>query len=350
MKAAIIAVNNIIYSPYIKIYSSFLDKKNIAYDVILPDRNNIDEALGEQIYRIKWDPKKGKIPNLLFFRKEALKILKRNKYDFIFVLTTMPAVLLSPHLMTKYKNRYLVDVRDYTQEHFKPYYWLECGVIKNAAMRVISSKGFENFLPKANYFLSHNLSQDYASPKKIFNKNTDGKIKIGYVGSISYIEHCKHMIELVAKDERFVFNFYGRESERREISTYIDSLGCDRIKYFGKYIPEEKEAIINSVDLLFNVYGNETPLVKYAISNKFYDSFYYKKPLLTSPDTYMSTQAGGYSFDIDFNTTSLDALYDWYKSLDGEKMVDFMNSTFGDFAKDICRFEEELGRILLQFY
>lgn len=346
MKAVIIAFNNIIYSPYIKTYSNFLDKKNICYDVILPDRNNIDEALGENLYRIKWNPKKGKISNSLFFRKEVLKILKRNKYDFIFVLTTMPAVLLSSYLIRKYKNRYLVDVRDYTQENLKPYYWIECGVIKNAAMRVISSKGFENFLPEADYFLSHNLSQDYASPKEVFDKNTDGKIRIGYVGSISYVEHCKHVIDLVAKDERFTFHFYGRESEKKEISTYIDTLGCERIKYFGKYVPQEKESIINSVDLLFNVYGNETPLVKYAISNKFYDSFFYKKPLLTSPGTYMSTQAGDYSFDIDYNTANLDALYDWYNSLDGEKMVNFMNSTFEEFAKDTYRFEEELNKIL----
>ena len=346
MKAAIIAFNNIIYSPYIKTYSDFLDKKNICYDVILPDRNNIDEDLGEKLYKIKWYSNKGKISNCLFFRKEVLKILKRNKYDFIFVLTTMPAVLLSTYLKRKYKNRYLVDVRDYTQENLKPYYWIECGVIKDAAMRVISSKGFEKFLPKYKYFLVHNLSQDFDSPASFFEKNTDGKIRIGYVGSISYIEHCKHMIDLVVKDERFVFHFYGRESERKEISSYIDTLKNDRIKYFGKYTPDEKANIINSIDLLFNVYGNETPLVKYAISNKFYDSLYYKKPLLTSPDTFMSLQSGEYSFDIDYNTANLDDLYEWYCSLDGEKMVTFMNWAFKGFDNDMLRFEEELNRIL----
>ena len=183
-------------------------------------------------------------------------------------------------------------------------------------------------------------------PIDFFYKNIDGKIRIGYVGSISYIEHCKHMIDLVAKDERFVFHFYGRESEQKEISSYIDTLKNDRIKYFGKYEPKEKANIINSIDLLFNVYGNETPLVKYAISNKFYDSFYFKKPLLTSPDTFMSIQSGEYSFDIDYNTTNLDALYEWYCSLEGEKMVAFMNSVFKDFAKDMYLFEQELNRIL----
>ena len=257
----------------------------------------------------------------------------------------MPAVLLSGVLTSRYKNRYLVDIRDYTHEKVSLYYQIESKVLKNAALRVISSYGFKNFLPELDYLMCHNTSYNFENAAKQFDKKTDGKIIIGYVGTIAYVNRCKELIELVKKDERFAFHLYGNENHGTVIKDLVSELGCDRICYFGSYMPSDKERILNSVDILFNVYGNSTPLVKYALSNKLYDSFYFKKPLLTSPDTDMSYQAGEFSFDIDSNTASLDGLFDWYNSIDSENMIAYMNKRLDEYFAEMQLFNETLGGI-----
>ena len=334
MKAAIIAFNNIKYSPYVKTYSDYLDKNNVDYDVIFPDRDGLEENLGNTTYAIKWDKSKNKFINFLKFRNAALRILKKNNYDFVFVLTTMPAVLLGGYLSRKYKGRYLVDIRDYTYEGVKPYFWLEKRAVRNSACNVISSPGFKKFLPEADYLLCHNVSPLYREGKGGDFKSDDGdKIVIGYVGSIVYKSQCLKLIKLVEKDPRFCFHLYGNEGGDSSLKDYLDSNPCDRIKMFGAYAPSEKVGIMKKINILFNAYGNGKMLLDHAISNKLYDGYYMRIPVLTSPKTLMSEELGDFSYDIDFEKdTSLDGLYEWYKNIDAEafekRSVEYLAKVF----------------------
>lgn len=318
MKVAIIAFNSLKYSPYVRTYSDWLDKRGVEYDLIYPDRADLRENLGSVTYRIGWNAGKSKIINFLKFRKEAIKLLKKNKYDFVFVLTTFPAVLLSGFLARHYRGRYLVDVRDYTYEHNGFYYRREKRALDFAAMRVISAPGFKNFLPEGDYVFCPNISDLYRTGLRNFKRNGGCSLTIGYVGTIAYPKKCKSLIDFIAKDERFRFEFFGNENGDMPVSAYVKELGCDRINCHGAYAPNEKAGIIEGVDLLFNVYGNESMIVKYALSNKLYDAMYFKKPLLVSPDTEMLREGADFAFPCDFSEGMLDRLYEWYFALDGE--------------------------------
>ena len=345
MKIAIIAFNNLKYSPYVKTYSEYLDKKKIDYNIIYPKREEIDDNLVGEHYPIKWNQTKNKFWNFLTFRREAEKILKKNKYDFVFVLTTFPSVLLASILKRHYKGRYLVDVRDYTHEDSKIYFHYEKKALKNSKVNVISSPAFESFLPAGEYLICHNMPSHYTIPKTEFNRKND-KIIIGYVGTIGYKSYCKWLIDLVNKDERFCFYFYGNEKGDKSVTTYVERLQNERVKCFGPYDPKDKAEIIESVDLLFNVYGNNSQLVKCAVSNKLYDSFYFKKPLLTSSDTIMSELAGKYSFDFDKCHEKLDEVYDWYNSIDEKSMAEYMNEKLNSYFEDMKKFDNALNSTL----
>ena len=318
MKIAIIAFNNLRISPYVNIYADFCRENNIEHEIIYPNRASIQETAQCPLVPIEWDASKNKLINFLKFRKEAIRYLKQKKPDFVIVLTTMPAVLLGGFLCCHFKERYLVDVRDYTYEHVLPYYLMEKKALKNSAMNVISSPGFRNFLPSAEYYLCQNINAGYASGKcDIARRIAEEGITIGYVGSIGYKEQCMRLIHLVEKDNRFRFYLYGDEGPDKRISIYLQSHPCDRIKTFGPYVPSEKSSIMAGVDILFNAYGCGSKLLDYALSNKLYDAFYMRIPLLTSPNTAMSEEAGAYSFDIDLeNEASLDRLYEWYRKFD----------------------------------
>ena len=116
MKVAVLGFNNVKYSPYIKAYTNLLDEHGVEYDVIIPDRNKLHEATNGHLIPIEWDGKKHKLYNVAKFVWKARKILRKEKYDFVFVLTTLPAVLLCHTLVHKYCKKYLVDIRDYTHD------------------------------------------------------------------------------------------------------------------------------------------------------------------------------------------------------------------------------------------
>lgn len=324
MKVGIIAFNNIKVCPYINPYAELLRKRDIEFDLIYANRSGDKEEYLETTYPIKWNRHTSKLINFISFSLSVRKILKKNKYDFLVILTTIPAILLFDLLLLRYSNKYVIDVRDYTYENNPIYYMVEKMVINSARIRVISSPGFRNFLPVQDYLMCHNIPPNYKDDKYMFNPAFNRKIRIGYVGMIAYKEQCKQLIDLIEKDDRFIFWFYGIEASENIIIDYIEEKNNDRIVYKGAYKPAEKLSVIENIDLLFNAYGNGNNLLDYALSNKLYDSFYTKKPLLTSSNTAMSREAGQYSFDIDYsNSNILDELFIWYQSINKKSFEEY---------------------------
>ena len=255
MKVAVIGFNNLKYSPYIKTYTDLLDKYAIDYDVIIPNRNCLSETVNGNLISIEWDAKKNKLQNFRAFSKATKKLLKSNDYSFVFVLTTLPAILLSRVLVKKYRGRYLVDIRDYTYDKAPFFKTVEAYVLKHAHTRVISSPAFKDFLPDLEYVLCHNFSHRDMEADAGFERRIN-PIRIGYVGSIAYVEECKRLIDLVKKDDRFSFFLYGNEVNGNIVSDYAKMANTPRIQCFGGYDPAEKAQIVRGVDILFNDYGN----------------------------------------------------------------------------------------------
>ena len=111
--------------------------------------------------------------------------------------------------------------------------------------------------------------------------------------------------------------------------------------------PEEKVGIMENVDILFNAYGYGNKLLDYALSNKLYDSFYMGIPLLTSPNTAMSEEAGDFSFDMDFDRDqSLDGLYEWYSHIDPKKFKEYSNRYLDQVFASQDAFYEKIRSIL----
>lgn len=348
MKVSIIAFNNLNKSPYVHVYADYCKSNGLEHEILYPNRDNLQETADCPLLPIPWNATKHKLVNFLAFRKAAIRHLNQAKPDFVIVLTTMPAVLLSRYLRRHFKGKYLVDIRDYTYEHVSFYFRLEKLAIEHAAMNVISSPGFTKFLPKAEYHLCQNIHAGYANGSGgSFQCHPEEGITIGYVGSIAYKSQCMRLIHLVEKDDRFRFHLYGNENGTQQITEYVSQHPCDRIKTFGAYKPDEKVAILKQVDILFNAYGNGNKLLDYALSNKLYDAFYMKIPLLTSPHTAMSEEAGAFSYDIDLEkANSLDGLYDWYCNIDGNAFAAYSSQYLNQVFRSQNAFYKQLGSIL----
>lgn len=328
MRVGIIAANNIRYSPYIFFYTDIMSKNSIEYELIYPDRSGLEENFDGVSHTLPWNSKMPTLLNYALYSNSVIKVIKLRKYDALIVLTGVNAAYLGLWLKRNYAKRYIVDIRDYSHENILPYFKLESMAVQNSLMNVISSAKFTEFLPKADYSVCHNVNQTEAEHADYSFCKANGIIRIGYVGALSYIDQCKRLMKLVAVDQRFSLDFYGSSVSEPILKEYAQELGCDCIRFHGAYSGSEKAAIIQSVDILFNAYGNGIPLLDYALSNKLYDSLIHKKPILTCANTYMTEMGGPLAFPIDLSTTgTLDELYDWYMRIDGHAVKMFAEET-----------------------
>lgn len=333
MRIGIIAANNIRYSPYIFFYTELLRKLNVAYEVIIPDRNRLEESFGVPLHILPWRRRLPTVVNYSIYSGSVKKILKREAYDLLVVLTGNNAAFLGPWLKKHYSKRYIIDIRDYSHEDYPPYYSREKVAIENSLLNIISSLKFTRFLPASEYYVCHNCS-DGIQIMNTFKRQED-TIRIGYVGSLSYVEQCIKMMKLVTDDPRFIFEFYGTSPVEQMMREKAKTFNCDRIIFHGGYIPEEKSTILRKVDILFNAYGNGCPLLDYALSNKLYDAYAYVKPILTSPGTYMSEMAGPLSFEMNFeNKDLMNDLYSWYMHINPEKIEIFSKNKMHEIVQE----------------
>ncbi len=345
MKIAIISPNIIKVTPYISFYYGLLVKNGHSVDVYFPERNG--KHINEQGYFgfERWDSRFN-IINYYRYRKWIKKYIK-GKYDFVICLSMQVGFLLYYSILKKFfKNNYIIDIRDYSYEEYAIFRYVERKVINTAKLCVISSPEFQTFLPKHEYLIAHNISFYQDEHYSLIKKN-DSQIIISYVGAISYFLQCKKMIDLVAKDERYCFYFYGKGPESDKVNQYINEIGCERIKYFGPFEPVNKKKIILSSDILFNAYGNEDIRLRTALSNKLYDSLYYKKPILNSEGTFMSKVLSNFSFEINFSDlTIMDKLYDWYSNLDENSFDSYCDELLNSFQNENINTKMKIVNIL----
>lgn len=325
MKICIIGAANLRYMPYMYKYTNILDQINIEYDLIYWNRNSEDEIFignGNVVeYRDKYTLKNGimhKIFPYIKYRNFILKRLKNNDYDRVIVLTTIPAILLNKILTTKYKNRYILDYRDYTYENLFLYNLVLKKVIENSSKTCISSTGFLQILPDINekYIMSHNINFMLKRNEKKPNKN---KISIGYVGFIrQYKFNCK-IINSFSQNTELELIYHGDGECEQQLKNYIEQHKFKNIKIKGKFQPEEKEGILSEISIINNIFDNDI-IMNYATSNRLYEAVFYKIPQLVNIKTYMASivQEYGIGLVIDPDNINSNEILNWYQNLNWE--------------------------------
>lgn len=353
-KVCIIAFANRMITPYMDVYTRILNENNIAYDVILWNRYGIDENIEgcKKIHSFDYtlfDTKNliKKVFPMLAYRNFVLKTLKQNNYSKLVVLSSLPGVLIEKYLLKKKQNKYIFDIRDYSYENIGWYYKKMKSVMKNSAINVISSPEFKTFLPDEETVLMHNCSFETLSDKK-FVKSKKNVLSVAFVGAIRYAEECKKFLVKIKNNPRIVFRFYGRGEDEGLLKDFCIQSKIDNVEFYGEYQPNEKERIINDNDLLFNAYGNETTEVKYALSNKYYDAMYYKKPLIVNSQTAMERCSSGTSFVVDYDGDVAQGLLEWYKNIN-EKEFDILAEKYLESAiEDNVISKKQITRFLCE--
>ncbi|NDI34880.1 glycosyltransferase family 4 protein [Chengkuizengella sediminis] len=344
-KFCFVFMGNLYLCPYI---SRYLKGNEFDYDIIYWNRDDINEKSNAQnIYSLNYslspeDSKFRKLKGYWIFKKFAERILREKDYDGVILLQTAAGVLLQSLLRRKYFKKYVLDIRDYTLEKYKLFYTIEEKVIKASNMTVISSEGYKNFLPTSEYVVLHNNRLlDVNHVLKIRSrKNNKRKIVIAFIGYVNYQDQHKKLLNLLKNDNRFELHFIGKQAER--LIPFCRENNIDNVKIEGQFPPENILNYYEDVDIIHNLYGNNTPVLDYALSNKLYFAAEFRMPILVCSGTYMEKESKeygfGYTFNMD-NSNVADDLYDYYVNIDWLKINQGCNAFLDKVKRDNVKFE-----------
>ena len=323
-KFIFINLTNFYLTPY---FSNYVNGYDIDYDVAYWDRSFLAESIQGSINTFRFTTKRysdseSKIIKLFkYFRFSsfAKKILKNNHYDGVIFLQTTIAVFLSSFLKKRYPHKYIVDIRDYSFEHFRLFRHLEKKAINNSFFSTISSIGYKKFLPPFDYVLVHNyhpISNDIKNA--FFTRNRDNKsINISFIGLIRFMDQNKKIINYFKNDCRFTLSFIGKNA--LELKEYIDKNDINNVYLYDYFDSNRTLDFYSKTDIIMNLYGNNTPLLDYAVSNKLYYSASLYMPILVCPNTFMEELSKqfklGFSLDM-ADKENINRLYEWFVGID----------------------------------
>lgn len=305
-KICFVSLVNIYLLPYLKKYTTLIGDN---YDIIYWNRHNIDEKINQNRHPYERTisenaSKLSKLFGYIGFSLFARKILKKNNYDYIVLLSTNSGMFLWGTLMRKYKRKFVLDIRDYTYENNRLFYYLEKKLIYNSNFTVISSEGFRTFLPVNDYFIAHNelnISKEVILEFRSREKGNVRQYILTYIGLIRFHEQNKKIIDVFMNDSRFLIQFIGADA--LYLDEYVKSKKATNIILIDRFEPKDTFKLLKNTDFILNLYGNKTPLLDYALSNKLYYSAKLGIPILVCPKTYMSEISNKYKFGFDVDLT-----------------------------------------------
>lgn len=329
MNILIIGFAKIKYMPYLNLYLENIDREknnvHLVYwnrDLKPEDTSKLQNITKHEFWCYQEDDvsKISKISSFIKFRKFVNSVLK-DEFDFVVVLHSLPGVLLYKELITKYKNRFIFDYRDFTYENFGVYKSIIHSLVEKSYKTFVSSDAFRRILPekKAKKILtSHNMILSEVSYKSEENSEKSEKIRIGFWGFIREEKVNVEIIRKIGNDSRFELHYYGREQNvAKKLKEYVRENAYENIFFHGEYKPEERYDFAKKTDIIHNVYAEDSMMS--AMSNKYYDGAIFKIPQILMTNSFMAKNAekSGIGFAVNpFSDSFSDDIYDYCAKFD----------------------------------
>ena len=351
MKIGIIAPANIKYTPYIQNYIQILNEQKIEHDIISWNKDGIEESV-DYVYDYKIDntDRKKMIFGYLKFTKWCKKIIIKQKYDKLIILTVAPACFLGRWLIKKYSNKYILDIRDESPFVFKMPRLFK-SICVNSTEIISSSPRFQSWIPK-KINLCHNIDL------KLLCECMDDDIKyekkdiniIVYAGMLIEGEINKEIISKFINDNNISFGFIGKETRDTQIlKKYAKENNIQNIFFEGMYKKEDIVRIYREKATFVNLWRKNTIVNQNALPNKLYDAVLAGIPVIVFAHNYAIVEyVQRYNLgiivsdiDSDFNNIIKDSI----KKFDVCKYKTGRKKFLVDVLSDMTKFNE----IVLEF-
>lgn len=350
MKVALIIPNNLWFCPYVNIYTNILQDIGVEFDIISWNRDASESLKFQYNYHIKTRNKIGLLYAYIKYALYVKRIIQQQSYDKLIVFTPQIGIFLASYLRKFYQNNYIFDYRDLSIEqafYFKPLFHI---LLKNSYINCISSPGFKQYLPKQyDYVLSHNFDinlVEEALTTTSINPVTKDVIKVLTIGGIRDYESNIQVIDALENRHLFHLAFVGKGPSASDLEKYVIAKSIKNITFTGYYQKLEEPTYIKDSTLL-NIFYPRKASHDSALSNRFYNSLIYRRPMIVTKDTtqgdYVSTHNIGIAIEncnslaeqIQYFLTNLD--FDKYNE-QCKKLLRLFIQDYNFFKKSINNF------------
>lgn len=289
MKIGLILPGSIWYAPYVRIYTRILEKLQMAYDIISWNREGDDQPEGFQ-YNVQCS--KGHSSASFFAYYGYIKYIKKTittqHYDKLIVFGPQMTCMLSPFLLLKYRHKYIIDYRDLSIEQKPGFKQLFSLMLKFSDMNVISSPGFKRCLPDRKYYISHNFNigtvLDAFNEQKNDEELPSGDIQLLTIGAIRDFSSNIEVVKALANRQGFKLRFVGKGTTAKLIKAYGEEHHINNIEFEGFYTKEDEPKYVKEATFL-NIFYPRIITHDTALSNRFYLSLIYKRPMIVTQET-----------------------------------------------------------------
>ena len=201
--------------------------------------------------------------------------------------------------MRKYNKEYIIDIRDYS-----PVYrlgickWFIDRALSHSYTNCISSVGFKSWLPKElSYVLSHNVCKELLKLEESCGFNLDSPIRILTIGLIRDFASNSEFIHALANKTSFEFAFVGEGPDTPLLKEYVKKNHVENVEFYGRYEKAEESDIVKKYGLINN-YMPDNVLSNSLVSNRFYLSVLYGKPMIVRDGSFQAFLARKYNLGI----------------------------------------------------
>lgn len=347
MKIALILPANKWFSPYLRIYTDLFERHNIQYDVLYWNRDKTeDDRLGfvsNCSLETFWGKIKSYIQYLLFINRE----IKRNKYSKLIVFSSQLSICLLPLLLKWFKSKYILDFRDLSIEQKPLLNKLYKKLLKNSFCNIVSSPGFLQYLPNdVEYTLSHNFDIELVKKSlrdSIVKPFHETVINVVTIGGIRDYESNIEVVKALSNKIDYKLEFIGKGVAANHIKDYVDKNQIKNVSFSGYYKKEDEPDLIQKATFL-NIFYPIKPSHNTALSNRFYNSLVFKRPMIVTKNTIQGDFVDKYNLGLalsDCNDLDI-KLRDYLKNNDYESFCHRANLLLERFVSDYNKFENKI--------
>jgi len=297
-------------------------------DVVEPDviSLNMDIGYGNQIRKLF------NLPKVLKFIK---KIVKNGEYDVLHGVDFELAFLAS---LAKGHAKLIYEVYDIK--------FFSNGIIdllrKQAEKYLIRNK-VDGLIFASPYFIKYYDSICSKLPKNIIMNNKplfhrdfnhdsgfmdtyESKIKektvITFAGLLRYPEILMNLMDVVVTMEDTVLLLAGDGPAKNELESHAEKIGMKNVVFTGRYASTDLNSIYQITDIIWAAYPNDDKNVRYAVSNKYFESQVFEKKIIVSEDTYLGENVSQNGIGLCVNPYSIN---DIKQVIDNIRKIHYQN-------------------------
>lgn len=174
------------------------------------------------------------------------------------------------------------------------------------------------------------------------------KLRISFIGTLRYFETMKNLLLASQDNENIEVYLIGKGPENNKFKTFIKENKMKNIFMIDSYEYRDIKRLYLNTDLVWAVYPNKDYNVKYAISNKFFESILYEKPCFFAKDTFLGNFVNENKIGIIVNPYNVNEIKEKVKSLNEEKILS-LQKNLKKYKQDKKIYWEDSEKELINF-